>query len=39
MSNQISPKAAQQLLQAIEQDFKLAQSLKAILQEEKSILE
>lgn len=39
MSNQISPKAAQQLLQAIEQDFKLAQSLKAVLQEERSILE
>lgn len=39
MSNQISPKAAQQLLQAIEQDFKLAQSLKTVLQEEKSILE
>lgn len=39
MSNQISPKAAQQLLRAIEQDYALAQSLKSVLQEEKSILE
>ena len=39
MTNQISPKAAQQLLRAIEQDYVLAESLKAVLQEEKSILE
>ncbi len=39
MSNQISPKAAQQLLKAIEKDVTLAQSLKEVLQEEKSILE
>jgi flagellar biosynthesis/type III secretory pathway chaperone len=39
MSNQITPKAAQHLLQAIEQDIQLAQSLKTILQEEKSLLE
>lgn len=39
MAIQISPKAAQQLLQAIEQDYKLAQTLKTLLQEEKTILE
>ena len=39
MSNQVSPKAAQHLLRAIEQDYTLAQSLKTVLQEEKTILE
>lgn len=39
MATQISPKAAQQLLQAIEQDYQLSQTLKIVLQEEKSILE
>lgn len=39
MTTQISPKAAQQLLQAIEEDGKLALALKTILQEEKAILE
>jgi len=39
MATQISPKAAQQLLQAIEQDFSLSQTLKTVLQEEKTILE
>ena len=39
MSIQITPKSAQLLLQAIEQDTQLAQSLKSILQEEKKLLE
>ncbi|MAR92468.1 MAG: flagellar protein FlgN [Pseudomonadota bacterium] len=39
MSQKITPQAAQQLLQAIEQDARLAQELKILLQEEKSLLE
>ncbi|RLT92593.1 flagella synthesis protein FlgN [Ketobacter sp.] len=39
MTNQVSPQAAQQLLRAIEKDYALAQTLKTVLQEEKSILE
>lgn len=35
----VTPKAAQQLLKAIEDDYKLAQRLKTILQEEKRHLE
>jgi len=35
----ITPKAAQQLLKAIEDDFALAQKLKAVLKEEKQHLE
>lgn len=39
MSGKVSPKIAQQLLQAMEHDLALATRLKAILQEEKSCLE
>jgi flagella synthesis protein FlgN len=39
MSGKVSPKVAQQLLQAMEQDLALATRLKSILQEEKSCLE
>lgn len=39
MSGKVSPKVAQQLLQAMEQDLALATQLKAVLQEEKSCLE
>lgn len=39
MSSKVSPKIAQQLLQAMEQDLVLASRLKAILQEEKNCLE
>lgn len=39
MSGNVSPKIAQQLLQAMENDLALATRLKALLQEEKSCLE
>lgn len=39
MSGKVSPKIAQQLLQAMEEDLVLATQLKSLLQEEKSCLE
>lgn len=39
MSSPVSPKVAQQLLQVIEHDCQLANQLKTILQEEKTLLE